>query len=102
MPSLRSCIQANLNIEGGLDLKKELYIIRNKSIPLLEYFNSLALNESKTSVLNLSVEENKDNLSSNQKSICNATYYAKMITALHIDENSLTIENEEQEMFCVK
>ena len=79
--------------------KNELYYNdKDKGRPLVDYFKSLTLNKTKTSFLNISVKGNESTLCANQKSISNSTYYAKMITALHINENSIKENDSYQEI----
>ncbi|WP_455756443.1 hypothetical protein [Sulfurimonas sp.] len=72
---------------------KLYYKNSNIGIPLLEYFISLTNNVQEGSFLNVLHNDNKFIVNSDLDVIEASTYYAKMITALHINEDSVYINN---------
>ena len=71
----------------------------NHSVSLLYWLISLTFYDKKNSFLNIELDDKNDfKVDSNLSTIATSTYYAKMITALHVDNNSVNIDGNKQEI----
>ena len=87
---LRDFRELSINIE-----KQELYFRdKDNGISIVEYFLSLTKNDKK-SFLNIEFNDSSFNVEDDLQTIHESSYYAKMITALHIDDDHIKIADKD-------
>ena len=84
----------------SIDIQKgELFYRKEDTgVNLLEYFMSLTINKDTNSFLNVSYKQNRFDVSEDFSVIHASTNYAKTITALHVDEDTVTIDGVQEQI----
>jgi len=81
----------------SIDLvSKEVFHNSDNGTDLIEYFMCLTMNKDKKSFLNVVYKDNKFKVNSDLEIINNSTFYAKTITALHINEDNVEVKGATQ------